>query len=167
MQNVKEGGNGISCNLADFGLVEKGLVEHGGSSLLFALGVTAALAITALGFLAGGGTRHIKAHLDELVATGTRLLAAGAGASQVSTGAWVVLVGRGELDGNLVATCQVGVGYLGVRDLEGGLVLNVEDQFGLAELGLAPVPPAQRVLFGLEVYAVPVFEDLAEPLKVL
>lgn len=45
--------------------------------------------------------------------------------------------------------------------------MDVERQLRLAKLGLAPVPPAQRVFLVLQVVAVPVLEDLGQSLVVL
>jgi hypothetical protein len=72
-----------------------------------------------------------------------------------------------KLDRDLVATGQVGVGDLGVGNLEGGPVLDVEGELRLAKLGLAPVPSPQGMLLVFQVRAVPVLEDLGEALIVL
>jgi hypothetical protein len=49
-------------------------------------------------------------------------------------------VGVGELDSDLIATSQIGVGNLRVRDLESGPVLNAEGKLAFRKLRLAPVP---------------------------
>ncbi|MDU6242515.1 MAG: PAS domain S-box protein, partial [Bradyrhizobium sp.] len=72
-----------------------------------------------------------------------------------------------HFDGDLIPAGEVCVSDLGVRQLEGRLVLDAERELGLGELGLAPVPASQGVLLGLENGAVPVLEDLAQALVVL
>ena len=79
----------------------------------------------------------------------------------------VILVGGGELNGDFVAASQVGVGNLGVGNLEGGLVLNVESHLSSTELRFAPVPTSERVLFGLQRDAEPDLERLADSIKVV
>lgn len=79
----------------------------------------------------------------------------------MAVGARVIGVGGGKLDGDFVAAGQVRVGHLRVGDLEGGLVLDVENQLGLGEFRLAPVPASQGVFLALQVYAIPVLKDLA------
>ena len=79
----------------------------------------------------------------------------------MAVGTSIIGIRGGKLNGDLVATGQVGVGNLGVRDLECGFVLDVENELGLGEFGLAPVPASQGMLLGLEVYAIPVLKDLA------
>lgn len=165
MKDLQEGGNGITSSLADLSLVHEGLVEQGGGILLLLFGIAAGF--FSLGLLARGGTRYVESHLDQLVLPRTRLLPPPSRTAQVAVRSRVILVRGREFDGDLVASGEVGVGYLGVGDLEGGLVLDVEDELGLAKLGLAPVPPPQGVFFGLEVDAVPELEELAQALEVL
>lgn len=79
----------------------------------------------------------------------------------MAVGARVISVRGSKLDSDFVAASQVRIGYLRVGNLKRRLVLDVEYKLGLGEFGLAPVPASQSMLLGLEVYAVPVLEDLA------
>lgn len=122
----------------------------------------AALAVLAIGLLLGGGAGDVEAHLDELVPAGRRLFALSVGRRSV-----VAILWQRHLHGDFIATSQVGVANLGVRKLKRRPVLDVEGDFGLLKLGLAPVPAAQGVLLALEDGAVPVLEDLAQAIIVL
>lgn len=45
--------------------------------------------------------------------------------------------------------------------------MHVKGKFSLGELGLAPVPPSQGMLFALQGSAVPILEDLVQAFVVL
>ena len=158
MQDLQEGGDSITGSFTDLGFVDEGLIEQGSGVLLLFLCI--ATGFLSLGLLASGSARDIESHLAQLILASARLLATAPRAAQMAIGAGVISVGSGKLDGDLVPTGQVGVGNLGVGDLECGFVLDVENELGLGKLGLAPVPASQGVFLGLEVYAVPVLEDL-------
>lgn len=167
MQNIQEGGYRVTGSLSNLSLLDQRLVEQVRGILL----LLAALAtgVVAIGLLAARRrSGNVEAHLDKLVLAGTGLLPFTTGASKVSVGARVLVIGRhGKLDGDFIATGEVGVGDLRVRDLERRAVLNGEGEFCLAELGLSPVPATKGVLSALEVGAVPVLEQLGEALVIL
>jgi hypothetical protein len=75
--------------------------------------------------------------------------------------------GQGKLHDDLVLTSKVGVGDFRVRNLKARSALNVEGQFVFAEIGLAPVPSAQRVLLHIKGLAVPVFEYFVNLVHIL
>jgi hypothetical protein len=79
-----------------------------------------------------------------------------------------VAIGRErKVHGDLVLARQVRVRYFGIRYFEGGAVGNVEGQFGLAKVGLAPVPAAQGMFPVIQTYAVPRLEDFRHSVKVV
>lgn len=79
MENVEEGGNGIASRLSNLRLLDEGVVEDGGSALLLLVGIAAG--IFALGLFSRRHTRHVEAHLDELVLASSCLLALAASAA--------------------------------------------------------------------------------------
>lgn len=74
---------------------------------------------------------------------------------------------EGEVDSDFVLASQVGVGDLGVWYFEGGAVGNVEGEFGLAKVGLTPIPAAQGMFAVVQVDAVPRFEYLCDTIEVV
>jgi hypothetical protein len=79
-----------------------------------------------------------------------------------------IAVGRErKIDCDLVLSRQVCVRYFGIRHFEGGAVGHVEGEFGLAKVGLAPVPAAQGMLAVVQTYAVPRLEHLGHAIKVV
>ncbi len=162
MEDIQKGGDGVASRLPNLGLLDKSVVEERDSVLLL---LVAAPRLPPLGLLPRCGARNVEAHLGHLVPPG-RGLPALAWCRAILAVCLSALADR-ELDGDLVAARKVGVGDLRVGDLKGGPVLHVERELGLAELGLAPVPAAQRVLLVFEVGAVPALEDFAETLIVL
>lgn len=157
VQDIRERSDGISGRLANVGLLDQRLVEERHRVLLLLVGIAGRIA--ALGLFPRGGAWDVDPHLHELVLPGRGSLA------RALLAVRAILVQR-KLDGDLVAPGEVGVGDLRIRDFEGRPVLHVEGQLGLAKLGLAPVPAAERVLLVLQRRAVPVLEDLAETLVV-
>lgn len=129
MQDIEEGGDSIARHLADFRLLNEGLVEEGGGVLLLA--IVAGGVFTTLGLHLGGGAGNIEAHLDELVAAGAGLFALSAGAALASRARVVGVLRQRQFDGDLIAACEVRVGNLRIGNLKGGLVLDVEDELGL------------------------------------
>lgn len=163
MQNIQKGSDSIASHFTNLRLLHQRLVEERGGILLgLLLLVTASLAILAVGLLFGGGSRHVKAHLNELVLAGSRLLSLAIRRRSV-----IAILRQRHLNSDFIATGQVGVANLGVRKLEGGAVLNVECNLSLGELGLSPVPSTEGVLLALKGCAVPVLEDLAQAIVVL
>lgn len=162
MQNVQEGGKGVTRDFSNLSLVHQGLIEQIGSVLLLAIAVFGARYILAIlfGLLFGSDTWDIEAHFDQLVVSTGRLLASELCSSQVSVCASIAVGGKGEVYCDLVLSSQVGVGYFGVRHFEGGAIRNIESKLCFAKVGLAPVPATQRVLAVVQVDAIPRLEDL-------
>ncbi len=128
MENIQEGGDGVACGLANVCLLDQRVVEQGHGVLLLLVGV--ACGVLALGLLAGGRSGYVEPHLNHLVLAGRGLPALPRRLAILTVR--LPVLSNGELDGNLISTSQVGVRDLGVRDLEGGPVLNVEGQLGLS-----------------------------------
>ena len=82
----------------------------------------------------------------------------------MSVRARVILVGSGEFNSYFVTAGQVCIVDLGIGNLEGRLILNIEDKLGLTKLRLAPVPASQCMFLGIQINAIPVLEDLAQAL---
>jgi hypothetical protein len=171
VENIQERGKRIASNLANFSLVHESLVEQVRSVLLLPSAVSVfrardVFAVLCL-FLLGGDAGNVETHLDELVSRPGRFLASKLGASKVSICAGIAIGREREVDGDLVLSGKVGVGDFGVRDLEGGTVGDVEGEFGLSKIGLAPVPAAQGVLAIVQVDAVPCLEDFGDAVEVV
>lgn len=162
MEDIQEAGDGVASRLPNLGLLDKSVVEERDSVLLF---LVTAPRLAPLGLLPRCGARNVEPHLGHLVPPG-RSLPALAWCRAILAVCFSTIA-DGELDGDLVATSKVGVRDLRVGDLEGGPVLHVERELGLAKLGLAPVPAAQRVFLVFQIGAVPALEDFAETLIVL
>jgi len=165
VKHVEKGGDGVTSHLANLRFFDEGIVEESGSVLL--LSFVAASAVLALGLLLGGCAGDVEAHLNQLVPTSAGLLSLAASAALAVRAGVVGVLRQRHFDGDLIPAGEVCVSDLGVRQLEGRLVLDAERELGLGELGLAPVPASQGVLLGLENGAVPVLEDLAQALVVL
>lgn len=167
MQNIEEGGDSITSRLTNLCLLNQRLVEERrGILLLLLAGV--ATGVLALGLLLGRHTGNVKPHLDELILARTGLFALATRTAQLAIGAGVIGVeGQRQLYCDFISTSQVGISNLRVGHLESRTVLDVEDNFGLGKLGLAPVPPPQRMFLVLQHGAVPVLEDLAKAFVIL
>lgn len=163
MQDIQEGGDRIASRLTDLRLLNQSIVEERDGALLFL--VHAAPSIAAFGFFPRRCAGNVEPHLRELVSPGRGLPALPWCGTILAVG--LARVSDREFDSDFVATRKVGVGYLRVGDFERGTVLHVERDLSLAELGLAPIPAAQRVFLVLKGCAVPVLEDFAEALIVL
>ena len=163
MQHIQKGGNGVARRLANIGLLHKSVVEERDGVLFLLIGVAASLA--ALGLLSCRCAGDVESHLHHLVFPGCGLFPVLLRCAILSVGLGTVVYS--ELDGDFVATRQVGVGDLRVGNLKGWSVLDVERELRLSEFGLAPVPSSEGVLLVLEVRAVPVLEELVEALVVL
>jgi hypothetical protein len=163
MEDIQESSNRVARCLPDFGLLNKGVVEERDGVLLFL--VRAAPSVPTLGLLPRRRPGDVEPYLCHLIPPGRRLPAL-PWCRAVLAVRLSALADR-ELDGNFVAPGKIGVGDLRVWDFEGGSVLHVERELGLAKLGLAPVPAAQRVFLAFEVGAVPALEDFAEAFIVL
>lgn len=96
MQNIQEGGDGVTGGLANVSLLHEGLVEDGDGGLGFLIGVTTGLLSFCL--LARRGAGDVESHLDEFILSSPGLLALCL-AIRLS-----VLVDR-ELNGDLIAAC--------------------------------------------------------------
>jgi hypothetical protein len=167
MENVEECCDGIASHLANLGLVHEGIVKQR-SGVLLLLTARITTSIFTIGVLLRRYARNVEAHLDQLISAGASLLSLAPGATKVAICAGIVGVdGQSHFDSNLIATSQVGVANLRIRDLESRAILDVECELGLGEFGLAPIPTPQGMLFVLEDRAVPVLEDLGEAVKVL
>lgn len=161
MQDVQERRNGVASRLANLGLLDEGVVKERYGVLLL---LRVATSVVTLGFFPRCRPWNVESHLDELILPGSRLLSL-VGCPVVTVG--FATVTNGKFDRDLVATSEVRVGNLRIRNLEGWPVLNVEGELRFTELGLSPVPTAERVLLLLEVGAVPVLEDFVESFIVL
>ena len=165
MKHIEERGDSITSSLSDFSLFDESLVEECGGILLLGLFVLSIIAISL--FLGGDGTRDVETHFDELIPASTGLLPLSTSTTKLAVGACIVGVLRqGHLDSDLIATGQIGVAYFGVWELESGLVLHAKGNLGLGKVGLAPIPATNGMFFVLEHCAVPVLEDLAEPVVI-
>lgn len=100
MEDLQEGGNGITGSLANLRLVHEGLVEQSGGILLLLFRITAGL--FPFGLLARSGARYVESHLDQLVLPGTRLLPPSSRTAQVAVRSRVIFVRGREFDGDLV-----------------------------------------------------------------
>ncbi len=163
MEDIKEGSDGVARRLANLGLLNQRIVEERDGVLLLLVG--AAPRVAALSFLPRCRARDVEPHLGHLIPPRRGLPAFSGRRAILAVG--LDAVAHGELDGNFVAAGEVRVGDLRVGDLEGRSVLYVEGELGFTELGLAPIPAAERVLLVFEVGAVPALEDFAEPFIVL
>ena len=163
MQDIQEGGDRIASRLPNLRLLNKSIVKERDGALLFL--VHAAPSIAAFGFFPSRCARDVEPHFRELVSPGRGLLALPRCGAILAVG--LARVSDRKFDRDFVATGKVGVGYLRVRDFERGTVLHIERDLSLAELGLAPIPAAQRVFLVLKGCAVPVLEDFAEAFIVL
>ncbi len=165
MEDIQERSNGVARRLPNLGLLNQRVVEQRHGILLLLVRTTPR--ITALGLLPRRRAGDVEAHLGQLVPAGGRLPALARRRTILAAVGLGAVGADRELDGDLVAAGEVRVGDLRVGDLKGRPVLHAKRELGLAKLGLAPVPPAQRVLLVLEVGAVPALEDFAEALVVL
>jgi len=152
-KNIQERRKGISSNLSDIRLLFEGVVEQSGSTHILSFGVTG----TVFTFTPLGSTGNVESHLNELVHRGRILFLAAARRA----------IRCGELDRNLVLSGKIGVGDLRERNLERGLVGDVEVKFLLGELGLPPVPSLEGVLTVLEVDLVVSFQSRLDAVEVL
>jgi len=161
MEHIHEGGDGIASGLANLCLLDEGVVEKR-DCILF-LFVRVAACVFSLGLLPRGCPGDVEPHLRQLILSCDGSPALGGAVCAVCR---AILV-DGELDGDFVSAGKVGVGDLGIRNLEGRAILDVECELRLAKLRLPPIPASERVFLVLEIMAVPVLEDLAEPVVVL
>lgn len=165
MKNIQEGSKRVAGHVADLGLVHECLVEEVGGVLLLHLFLVFLLTVGALGalclFLLHCCARNVEPHFNELIGSRSGLAAPILCATSRLAIAVRISAREGKLHRHLVLSSQVGIGDFGVRDFEGGSVLNVERQLGLGEFCLAPVPSSQGVFAGLDVDAIPDFESLA------
>lgn len=161
MQDIQKGGDRVAGGFTNLGLLDKRVVKKCHSILLL-IRVTTGVATLCL--FSCCYSRNVESHLDQLVLASSRLLS-------LIRRAIVTIsfpaIANSEFNGNFVTTRQVGVGDFGVRNLEGGAVLDIERYFRLAKLCFSPIPTTEGVLLLLEVGAVPVLEDFAETFVVL
>jgi hypothetical protein len=163
MQDIQKSSDSVASCFSDLCFLNQGVVEDCHGILLFFVRI--APSIVTLGFLPGCRARDVESHLNQLIPPSRSLLALPRRRAILAVG--LAGLADSKLDGDFVSAGKVRVGDLRVGDFESGSVLYVERHFSLAELCLPPVPAAQRVLFALEVGAVPVLEDLAQALVVL
>lgn len=143
VKNIQECSKGITGHISNLGLVHEGLVEEVCGILLLDLFLVLFLIpFSALRLLLlHGCTRDVEAHLDQLIGPGGSLAASVLRAScRLSIDTICLSCRERKLYRHLILASKVGVGYFGVRNLESGSVLDVERQFGLGEVCLAPVP---------------------------
>ena len=174
MQTIQKRRNRIAGHFADLRLVHERRVKQIGRVLL--LHILAILTIHALlipvlvlfPLRRRRRSRDIKPHLHHLILRRARFPALTPRPSQHPIRSRLITIRRKrKLDRDLVFARQVRVRNLRVGNLESGLVLHVEGELGFAEVGLAPVPAAQRVLFQFEVDAVEEFEGFGDAVEVL
>jgi hypothetical protein len=163
MQDIEERSDRVARSLPNLGLLNKGVIEEcDGVLLLF---VRIAPGLVTFGFFPCRRAGDVEPYLSELIPPSRSLPALPR--CRAILAARLATVAERKLNCDFVAPGQVGVGDFGVGNFEGGSVLHVKRELGLAKLGLAPVPAPQRVFLVLEVGAVPALEDFAEPLVVL
>jgi hypothetical protein len=168
MENIEKRGERISGHVSDLRFVHEGLVEEIGRILLFKLLLRTLFLFLVL-FLLDDRSGNIKSHLYQLIWTGTSLATLILRAPIRPTGGAIRLrVGwESKLDGHLILSGQVGVGDFGIRDLEGGPILDIECELCLGEFGPAPVPPPQTVFPALDADAIPNPERLTHSIEIL
>jgi hypothetical protein len=169
MKNIQEGGKCVASNLTNLGLVHESLVEEVCSILLLAVAVlgTGDILSILVFLLLGRHAGDVESHFHQLVPCTGRFLASEFGSPKVSVCAGIAISGKREINSDLVLASQVGVGDFGVGHFEGGAVGDIEGEFGLAKIGLAPVPAAQGMLAIVQADAVPRLEDLGNAVEVV
>lgn len=167
MQDVQERSKCVSCDLSDLRLVHQCLVENVGRVLLLVFAVRHLFTVLLLLF-SGRCARNVEAHLNQLIHRSARFSSSRSCAAQMAVRSSIFPISRKrKFHRDLVLASQVGVGYLGVRNFERRLIANVENELTLAEIAFSPVPPAQSVLFLLQVDAVPQLETLGQAVVVV
>jgi hypothetical protein len=111
MQDIHESGNRIASSLANFRLLDQGIVEYGCGVLLLLRHITTG--ILAFCLFPCRDARDIESHLHQLILPSTGLLALSTSTAKVPICASVGTVDReGHFDGNLIPTRQIGVANL-------------------------------------------------------
>lgn len=89
MQNVEEGGDGITSSLTNLCLLNESLVEERSSILLLLLAIVATGVFT-LGLLLRRYAGDVEPHLDQLILARTSFLALASSTAQLAVGASVI-----------------------------------------------------------------------------
>jgi len=170
MKNVLERRKGRASNLTNLGLVHQRLVEQAGRILFFLfLLLGAAGSFLAIDLLLRHGARDVEPHFHELVSSRGRFSPSILGLARLVSIHAILpgLQAQVEFDRDFILTRQIRVRNFGIWNLERRSILHVKCELGSPELGLAPVPPSQRMLLVFQIDPIPDLERFRHPIKIL